>query len=33
MQSWLKDFEKELEQILKNAHEEFRVFISSEPPS
>ena len=32
MQSWLKDFERGLEQVLKDAHEDFRIFISSEPP-
>jgi len=32
MQSWLKDFERGLEVAIKNAHEDFRIFISSEPP-
>ena len=32
MQSWLKDFERALELVVKDAHEDFRVFISSEPP-
>ena len=32
MQSWLKDFERGLESVLKETHEDFRIFISSEPP-
>lgn len=32
MQSWLKDFERGLESVLKDTHEDFRIFISSEPP-
>jgi hypothetical protein len=32
MQSWLKDFERALEKVVKDAHQDFRVFISSEPP-
>lgn len=32
MQSWLKSFERALEQVLKGAHQDFRVFISSEAP-
>ena len=30
MQSWLKIFERGLEEVIKTAHDEFRVFISSE---
>lgn len=33
MQSWLKTFERVLDETLKNAHEDFRLFISSEPPA
>jgi dynein heavy chain len=32
MQSWLKDLELKLEELCPIAHENFRVFISSEPP-
>jgi len=33
MQSWLKDFERGLESVLKDAHKDFRIYISSEPPA
>jgi len=34
MQTWMKDFERNLEIVLeKGAHPEFRCFISSEPPA
>jgi dynein heavy chain len=32
MQSWLKSFERKLEEVSVTAHAEFRCFISSEPP-
>ena len=32
MISWLKVFENDLEKVQQNAHPDFRVFISSEPP-
>lgn len=32
MISWLKIFENDLEKVQANAHPDFRVFISSEPP-
>jgi dynein heavy chain, axonemal len=32
MSSWLKIFENNLERVSFNAHEDFRCFISSEPP-
>jgi dynein heavy chain len=33
MQDWMKDFERNLEIVLdEGAHEDFRCFISSEPP-
>jgi dynein heavy chain len=32
MESWLKDLELKLEELCPTAHENFRVFISSEPP-
>jgi len=33
MQTWMKSFERNLEIVLEEgAHEDFRVFVSSEPP-
>ena len=32
MQTWMKDFERNLEIICEDVHADFRVFISSEPP-
>ena len=33
MTNWLKTFERKLEEVTLNPHEEFRCFISSEPPN
>ena len=33
MSSWLKIFERKLEEVTLNPHEDFRCFISSEPPN
>lgn len=33
MSSWLKIFERKLEEVTLNPHDEFRCFISSEPPN
>ena len=32
MAKWIKRFENDLERVSQNAHEDFRCFISSEPP-
>jgi len=32
MQTWMKVFERDLEIVCENVHENFRCFISSEPP-
>mmetsp|Transcript_7681 Transcript_7681/g.7105 ORF Transcript_7681/g.7105 Transcript_7681/m.7105 type:complete len:87 (+) Transcript_7681:3541-3801(+) len=32
MQTWMKDFERNLEIVCEEVHQDFRVFISSEPP-
>lgn len=32
MQSWLKTFERNLEIVCEEVHEDFRCFVSSEPP-
>ena len=33
MQAWLKDLERQLEMVEEIAHPDFRVVLSSEPPS
>mmetsp|Transcript_44320 Transcript_44320/g.32325 ORF Transcript_44320/g.32325 Transcript_44320/m.32325 type:complete len:128 (-) Transcript_44320:1474-1857(-) len=32
MQTWMKDFERNLEIVCEDVHKDFRVFVSSEPP-